>query len=205
VLSTCTSEGSDLGLDRGFSILELLIGLSLALALAAAVVPVWISLGSLGVRQGDKTVSLLQTRVAIARFERDLRLASGRGCPFSASGAVLEAKAAHVIFLQRPSVGFVPTLVEWEIVDGSLMRRSGPCPAARPASYPHSLYADNKTMLEGVQGGSLFRYLVRGVEVAAPIVEANLAAVEGVILDLRVQSNGVRSPLRAESTGRVGR
>ena len=205
MLSMSTSRDVRNNSDPGFSVIELIIGLALTVCLAVAVAPLWLSLLSAGAHEGDQTVRMLQGRVAAARFERDLRLASAAGCPFDLSAPVLEASPSQVVFLERPAISSSPILVEWEIVDGSVMRRWGQCPATRPASYVNSLYLDHKTMLEGVQDGSAFAYVVCGVVVPAPVMGAELASVEGVILDLRTKSEGARSPIHVAVTGRVGR
>ncbi|MBN1321826.1 MAG: hypothetical protein JXA87_13425 [Thermoleophilia bacterium] len=185
--------------------IELLVGLALALCLAAVAAPLWLSLESAGAREGDRTVQWLQGRVAVARLERDLRLASGDSCLFAVSGPLLEATADQVVFLGRTRPGAAPILVEWELVGGSLMRRWGDCPTARPSSYRHSLYRDHKTMLEGVRPGSVFAYLVDGVATAGPIAQANLESVEAVVLTMRVDVEGERGSVRVATTARVGR
>jgi type II secretory pathway pseudopilin PulG len=156
----CTSkglrqDGRTVGACGGFSVIELILGLALTVCLAVAVAPLWLSLQGTGVREGDQTVRLLQARVAAARFERDLRLASAAGCPFSLSAPILEASPSQVVFVERPTAGAALILVEWEIVDGTLMRRRGACPVARPVIFSHSLFVDHKTMLEGVRPGSV--------------------------------------------------
>jgi Tfp pilus assembly protein PilW len=61
-------------LPGGFSVVELLVGLALALCLATAAAPLWLSLESAGVQEAERTVQWLQGRVALARLERDLWL-----------------------------------------------------------------------------------------------------------------------------------
>ena len=53
--------------EPGFSLIEILLGLSLALCLALGVAPLWTSFQALGVREGDETIWALQGRVAAAR------------------------------------------------------------------------------------------------------------------------------------------
>ena len=163
---------------------ELLVALALSVSLAMAVAPLWISLMSTGTRETDRTIWLLQERVAAARFERDLRLAGAEGCLFPVAGALLEASGSQVVLLERAADCSAPVIVEWEITRGSLMRRWGACPTRRPVTFQHSLYEDNKTMLEQVGAGSLFTYIVEGVERPAPIAETDLASVEKVVLHL---------------------
>jgi hypothetical protein len=79
----------------------------------------------------------------------------------------------------------VPQLIEWEIVNGSLMRRSGPCPATRPSVYSHALFSDNKTMLENVDPAqSRLSYFVGGSAPPGPIPDEDLGFVDQVRIEL---------------------
>ena len=206
----CTSEGlprdgRSSGACAGFSAIELILGLALTICLAMAVAPLWLSLQTTGVREGDQTLRLLQARVAVARFERDFRLASAAGCPFSLSSPILEASSSQVVFLQRPTVGAAPILVEWEIVNGTLMRRRGPCPAARPSVFSHSLFVDHKTMLEGVIPGSVLVYFTGSAPVDAPADVIDLTSIDRIMLELQTAAEGANAPVHATARGRVGR
>jgi prepilin-type N-terminal cleavage/methylation domain-containing protein len=197
-------------LCAGFSLLELLVGLALSVVLAVAVAPVWLSLQSGGAAAADRTIWLLQERVATARLERDLRLAGGDGCAFAVTGAVLEASASQVVFLERSTCGAEPRIVEWEIVGGNLMRRWGNSPAQCPDAYVHSLFVDSKTMLEGVASGSGFTYVVNGVGSGAPVARTRLAAIDGVVVHVKTGQGRITEAAGAESTeitttARVGR
>lgn len=194
------------GIPRGFTLIELLIGLALAVSLAVALAPLWVSLETAGATEADRTVQSLQGRVAVARFERDLRLASAAGCPFALVSPILEASTSQVVFLERTANEGGPILVEWEITNGALMRRWGLCPLSRPTAYRHALYRDNKTMLEGVAGGSAFSYVVDGEIVAAPLTEKDLGSIEAVIFDTQVVAADQRSTrVRVSTTARVAR
>ncbi|MBN1630514.1 MAG: prepilin-type N-terminal cleavage/methylation domain-containing protein [Thermoleophilia bacterium] len=181
----CTSKPHTGCFGAGFTLVELLVALALSVCLALALAPFWISLMTAGTRETDRTVWLIQQRVAAARLERDLRLAGAEGCLFPAAGALLEASGSQVVFLQRAADGSAPLIVEWEIARGSLMRRWGSCPVHRPVVLQHSLYEDNKTMLEDVGAGSSFTYVVAGAEQPAPVGESDLGSVETVVLNLR--------------------
>ena len=85
------------------------------------------------------------------------------------------------------------------------MRRGGECPAGRPSSYRHSLFRDNKTMLEGVRAGSAFTYLVNDAEIVGPLDESDLASVEAVVLTMRADVAGEMGSVSVETTARVGR
>jgi prepilin-type N-terminal cleavage/methylation domain-containing protein len=207
---TSTSRGrrSDLGARGscpGFSLIELLVGLALALCLAAVAAPVWLSLERTGVQEGDRTVRSLQGRVAVTRFERDLRLASGSGCLFTVNTPVLEASASQVVFLERPATGSTPLLVEWETTGAALMRRWGSCPATRPAVFRHSLFRDHKTMLEEVQSVGGFTYVVNGAVAAGPIPENDLISIEAVMLELTVGVQEGNALVKVATTARIGR
>ena len=177
----------------------------MAVCLALAISPVVVSLEGDAVAGADSTVTLVQSRVAVARFERDLRLAGAGGCPFAVSGPVLEASPSQVVFLARVEDGTEPIIVEWEISRGSLMRRWGPCPAVRPGVYAHSLYTDNKTMLDGLRAGSAFAYVGDGVVLTPPTPEGELVWVEAVILSAEAGDEGARGPVGVSTRARVGR
>lgn len=189
----------------GFTALELLIGLCLTICLALAVAPLWLSLQNAGASETGRTVSVLQGRVAIARLEKDLRLAGAGGCHFSVVAPILEASTKQVVFLRHSDDGKALMLVEWEIGNGSLMRRWGACPAGRPVAFAHSLYIDHKTMLEGVDPISQFSYLIHGEVRAAPISRADLRSVEAVILQMEGRDGAGKWSGGLSTTARVGR
>jgi len=192
--------------EAGFSLIELLLGLSLALCLALAVAPVWVSSQSLGVREGDETIWFLQARVAGARFERDLRLAGPQRCPFATGATVLQATPSQVVLLVATSDSTAPRLVEWELVNGSLMRRWGVCPAGRPSTFSHSLYADNKTMLENADTArSTFSYLVAGCAAPLPLPAADLPLVDAITVELTARPDGAAPLAHVSASGAVGR
>lgn len=191
--------------DLGFTMIELMLGLTLAVMLALAVSPLWVSLQRTSVSAGDQTLRLLQERVAVSRFERDMRLASAADCPFELSAPIVEATKSRVVIVAPAAVDQTPIVVEWEIVGGTLMRRWGDCPSNRTLALAGSVYRDNKTMLEGVQKGSAFSYLVDGTVLPVPAREAELAAIQTVVLDLRAKGDGARSPVRVAAEARVGR
>jgi Tfp pilus assembly protein PilW len=189
----------------GFSVIELILGLALTVCLAVAVAPLWLSLQKAGASESDQTVRLLQARVAVARFERDLRLAGAYGCPFRITAPILEASASQVVLLVRSADGAVPTLVEWEIVNGALMRRWGACPPTRPKTFAHSLFVDSKTMLEGVAKASAFAYRVDGEAIDVGSGPVDLTSIDGVVLELRARADGATALVAATARGRVGR
>jgi hypothetical protein len=206
----CTSkrlrqDGRCLDEGGGFSVIELIVGLALTVCLAVAVASLWLSLQGIGVREADRTVRLLQARVAVARFEHDLRLASAAVCPFLLSAPILEASPSQVVFLERPTAGAALILVEWEIVNGTLMRRRGTCPVARPVVFPHSLFVDHKTMLEGVKPGSVLSYLTGSAPVDTPADVVDPALICGVVLDLDISAEGDNASVHVTARGRVGR
>ena len=171
-----TSRWALLGKESGFSLVEVIVGISLVLVLSAALLALWTGLERSGVRDGDRMVELIQSRVAIARLERDVRLASALGCAFVAETALLDAEAGQFVLLTRTVESGPPSLVEWEVVGSSLMRRKGPIPQTRPGAFSHSLYSDNKTMLEGLNPGSRLHYLAGGRELTIPITRERASA-----------------------------
>jgi Tfp pilus assembly protein PilW len=178
-VSISTSDSS------GISVIELLLGLSLALCLALGVAPLWASSQSLALGEGDETIWALQGRVAVSRFEKDLRLANATGAAFSTGSALLQATSSQLVLLVKSEEQPSPILVEWEIVNGSLMRRWGLCPATLPTTFSHSLYLDNKTMLEDLDAAqSGLSYKIAGFGATAPVTVASLPLVDIVGLDL---------------------
>jgi type II secretory pathway pseudopilin PulG len=192
--------------SRGMSAIELLLGLSLAVCLAIAVAPLWTTSQSLAASEADASIWALQGRVAVARFEKDARQAGAHGATFAAASAVLEATTSRVVLLVQSDAAPAPLLVEWELVNGSLMRRWGWCPATLPSSFNHSLFRDSKTMLERVDMAlSRFSYEVARTEVSAPIVLADLPLVDRIEMELYSQVDGVSGQDKTAAAGRVGR
>ena len=189
----------------GFTALELVIGLCLTVCLALAVAPLWISLQSSGVRDADRAVTLLQGRVAIARLERDLRLAGAGGCLFAVTSPILEASRSQVVFLTHSQADVPLALVEWEVGNGCVMRRWGACPATRPVAFTHSLYVDHKTMLDGIDNDGTFAYVMDENVLEGAIPQADLPSIEAVILQLRGKDEGGTWSGAMSTRARVGR
>lgn len=206
----CISRRPSQTRDCGFTLLELVIGLALAVSLAIAAAPLWHGLETAGTRAADGAVWILQQRVAMGRLERDLRLAGADGCTFPVSGPVLQASEDQVVFLVPSVSRDEPLIVEWEIIGGSLMRRWGVCPPRRLNVFPHSLYLDNKTMLQDIGRASSFTYLVRGTDGGAPVAESDVASIDTVVVHL-VNSGSETGGLGSVGSGelttraRVGR
>jgi hypothetical protein len=166
---------------------------------------VWVSFQAVASEEGDRTVWLAQARVATARLERDVRVAGIEACPFPNSSIVLQADPSQVVILTRPGGSGATVLVEWELVNGTLMRRWGGCPALRPAAFPHSLYSDNKTMLERVDtAGSSFSYRVAGREVALPEID-DLASIDEVSVRLAEKADATTGASTVTAAALVGR
>jgi hypothetical protein len=179
-----TSSGLGLsGLPRGgFTALELLVGTSLALMLILAVAPLATAMQAGGTREADRTIAVMQGRVAVARLERDLRMATAGNSNFAVEGPILEASSKQVVFLGVTGGSSGLCLIEWEVVGSTLMRRWTPCPATKPMSYSHALYVDNKSMLEGLAGDTRFVYLANGVMKSGNLRSCELASVQGLTL-----------------------
>jgi YD repeat-containing protein len=185
--------------------MEILLGIALALVLALGLAPVWLSFETLAAREGDATVWESQGRVAVARLEKDARLAGFDECSFTAAGAVLQATPSQVVLLVRNPGSSAPLLVEWEIVNGALMRRWGPCPSLKPAVFPHSLYVDSKTMLDDLDDGtSRFGYNLAG-RVVGEVDAADLQSVDGLSLGIVRQNRGPGVAASLSSVAQVGR
>ena len=132
--SMCTGENVCVRAEgkRGFTAMEVLVAITLSALIAAGVGPLIISVQKVGLREGDRAVSMLQGRVAGARLERDLRTVTAEGCPFETGGPILQATPQQLVFLGRGTDADELRIVEWEIVGSRLMRRWGPCPSSRP-------------------------------------------------------------------------
>ena len=201
----CTSEPAVLlrRRDRGFTVVELLVGLTLALLLALGTAPMVLSLQAVGVAEGDRTVGALQGRVAAARLERDLRLASAGDSPFCCEGPILEASASQVVFLGHAYAADSTVLIEWEVAGTSLMRRWGPCPTQRPSTFTHSLYTDSKTMVSGLAPGARLSYKLCG-QLSSSVAEQDLWRVESVSLQGGGRDEQGSWPWLLSAEGRVG-
>ena len=200
-----STTSRQLGGSSGLGLLELLLGLTLALCLALAVAPLLTSLQKSGVEEADRTVQTLQARVAFGRFEQDMRLAGAAGSLFPTSGAVLEASQSRVVLLVCREPDSDPILVEWELTEDSLIRRWGLCPATRPEAFGTSMFVDHKTMLEGVRTGSRLVFLVGEGELEPPLKKAELARVDRIALQLRTGLPGRRGSARLTTMAKVGR
>lgn len=189
----------------GFTALELLLGVALTILLALGCAPLVFSIQQTGSRDADRTVRVEQARVAAARLEKDLRTGTAVGCPFVVSCPILQATPKQIVFLGTREGVEGLTLFEWEVAGSSLMRRWGPCPSSCPESFPHSLYADNKTMLEGLAGDTCFSYLPDRPGSEGPVASAELWSVTGV----RLRGGGKDSlglwSMYVDSVARVGR
>lgn len=191
--------------EAGFTVVEVLVALALVLVISLGVFALWGTIERSGVESGDRMVTLIQGRVAVARLERDLRLASAQDAPFSTDGAVLDATPTQVVFLMRDDAASLPSLVEWELTGANLMRRKGACPAARPVAFAHNLYSDNKTMLEGLASGSELQYFIGGREVEPPLVAAQLSLVDEVRLRASTAPAGATRVAVVNGGCKVGR
>jgi type II secretory pathway pseudopilin PulG len=204
LMSTSTSRR----LVAGFTLLELLVGLTLTMVLAAAIAPMWLGWQRAFAQSADRTVGGLQGRVVAERLERDLRLASTVGCGDLGCTSVLFADAHQVVFLSRTDpVPGPPDIVEWDIVGARLMRRTRVWPGSLPSSFPHQSFTDNKTMIERVSDDAAFSFYSGGAELVTPSVD--LAGIDEVRLTAAVAGQsepvgpGRGAPLLA--VARVGR
>ncbi len=205
MLWTCTSRRAPATSSLAFTVIELLVGVSLAACLALALAPVWSSWERTGDGEVERTIWFAQSRVAVARFERDVRLANAAECPFVAATAILEASPSQIVLVARGEKGERARLVEWEIAKGSLMRRWGMCPQQRPVAFTHSYYVDSKTMLANVLAGSELTYYAGSRRLDQPLSRDDLDSVSAVVLELTGHIAGVSGEVEVCSNARVGR
>ncbi|NLE73901.1 MAG: hypothetical protein GX604_04630 [Actinobacteria bacterium] len=174
---TCTSEDAP---EHGFTLMEALVGLVVAVVLVVAVSGVWVGLERRGATWNDRVVLMLQSRVAEARLERDLRLATAEGCAGVGSGPIVAATPTEIILVSRCATNGDMELVEWELTGGSLMRRRIPWPGQLPRPLNHAAFTDHKTMLDGVVAAPGFRYLCGTQELPSPVTAEDRALIDTV-------------------------
>lgn len=189
----------------GFTAMEVLVGITLTLLLALGVAPLVLAMQTSGLREGDRSVAVLQGRVAVARLERDLRMATADGCPFQTGGSILHAGDRQVVFLSSCSTAETLVVVEWELVGTTLMRRWGTCPAESPGAFPHSMYVDNKTMLAGVGPESMFTYVLDGGWTTEEVAGRDLCRIGVVGLSCKGVDEDAEWSTLIEMKARVGR
>lgn len=187
-----------------FTVVELMVGITIAAFLALAIAPVWISLERMGDGETDQQIWFLQSRVALAGFERDFRAGGAGDCLFASAGPILEATTTQVVVLVHKNEDALPVVVEWELNRGSLMRRWGQCPERRPLAWMHSAYRDSKTMLDHVLPDSGFVYYAGSRRLSVPVEEAQLASVTTVELELTGGAPGAPGTVDVSTTARVG-
>lgn len=191
--------------NNGFTLIELLIGLVLTVILLGAAGLLFLAVTKRASAESGAVVRYLQGRVAVARLERDLRLATADGCPFATISPILKAGPSEVVFLRREADLESPIIVEWEIASESLMRRWGSCPSFRPKTFAHSLYRDNKTMLLNVVQPSGFAYVLLDGSVRQQVVETDMALIRAVTLDLRATDEDLAASVSVATEAPLGR
>ena len=119
---------------------------------------------------------------------------------------MLQATASQVVLLVKTSGSTAPLLVEWELANDSLMRRWGACPSLCPSTFSHSLYSDNKTMLENVDmSRSSFSYRVAGNDAGLPLATADMPLVDTVSMELAARPLAAARGAVVSAVGRLGR
>ncbi len=189
----------------GFTVIEVLVGLLVTSLLIMAVAPMWVGLERRGSVWNDRVVVLLQTRVAAARLERDLRLIATEACPGLRGSALLDASASNMVFVTSAAEG-VPEIVKWEFTGGSLMRRRVPWPGYMPSSFGTGTFIDHKTMMERVAPGAKFIFYQGSAEVLPPIPAEGRAYVDRIAVTAEVgtiSSAGASSSVSAPGAGTV--
>lgn len=201
-----TTESRRLGGERGgFTLIEVLLGLTLTVVLALALMPLALCLERQSAQESDRTITVLQGRVAAARLERDLRLASAGRSVFVTYSAILEATPSQVVFLGQADDEVSLDLIEWECAGGRLMRRWGRCPDERPPVFGHGLFLDSKTMLEGLREGEPLSYVVMGRITPGPVPPEDLGDIEAVRIRLEGEDDAGRWSECMSTVARVGR
>jgi prepilin-type N-terminal cleavage/methylation domain-containing protein len=176
--------------ERGFSLVELLLAVLISVLLALSVAPLWFSLQQVAAEAADDVTLVGQSRVALSRLERDLRLATRTVPELGGVGPILAADASQIVLVVRPLDAGPPLAVEWEIVGSALMRRKGAVSGPLAGPPAHAWYTDHKTMLDGLRSGSGFRYFVGGLGMLADTDEIDCARVKAVLLQGELTAGG---------------
>lgn len=190
--------------EPGFSLIELMVAVTLSVLLALAVAPLWIGLQRTSQDGFDRLLDAGRFQVVAARFERDLRLVAPENDLRSRGALVLQAGERQITFVTQAVDGSGLEVVSWEVVGGSLMRRRRPYDPAVGAGLIPGSYADNKTMVEGLATGTL--HFESGYGDFSPNLEVSLLRrVERVRLELCFKSErGARGDVFV-AEGTVGR
>lgn len=202
-----SSGGSAGRRQQGFTLMEMLVGLAMGVAVILAFTPVWLGLERREAAWNDRLITLLQSRVAAARLERDLRLASTLDCSGLVGGPLLQCTPGAVVVVTREGASAGPEIVKWEFVDGVLMRRRLAWPGFVPDPLKNGVFLDNKTMLEGLAEAH-FHCFVGAAEVPMPLAAdvrdlVDLVEVEGHFA--AVQPHGGGTGTTFSWRARVGR
>lgn len=192
---TCSSEG--------FSLVEVLVALCLSLVIMMGISAVWVTTVRTGVGSQELLVEVQRWRVVAARMERDLRVASADGVPGLCGSPLLEASPTRLVMVTRPTSDGALEIVAWEFVNGVLMRRRTPLPTEGP---PVSIggFRDNKTMLEGVEGG-VFSYAAGAFPLGDTVSSAALRSVDAVAVACSVTAGDIRRRVAVSGGAGVGR
>jgi hypothetical protein len=126
------------------------------------------------------------------------------GVAYSVEGPILSALPGEVDLLLPGDADTPSRIVEWEVVSGKLMRRWGPTTMTRPDEISHSLFVDNKSMLEGL-GECAFTYRLADGRTVSTASGDELGRVEAVVLTGRVVDVRSRLSSTVRSEASVGR
>lgn len=193
--STCTTEG--------LSLIEVLVALCVSLVLLLGVAPLWVALLQGGVGAQGLLVDTQRWRVAAARLERDVRMASADAPRALGCGPLLEATSDRVVLITRSVQAEGLEIVAWEVAGGSLMRRRASLPAAGVPSVP-AAFQDNKTMMEGLESG-LFTYRAGPGSFDGAVPAADLGRVDAVEIECRLTGTGRSAGVPVAAGAHLGR
>lgn len=192
---TCSSEG--------FSLVEVLVALCLSVVILMGISALWVATVRTGLGSQETLIEVQRWRVVSARMERDLRVASADGVSGLSGSPLLEASPTRLVMITRSTSDEGLEIVAWEFVNGVLMRRRAPLPVAGP---PVSIggFRDNKTMLEGVEGG-VFSYAAGAFPLGGTVSSAALRSVDAVAASCSVTAGDTRRRVTVSGGAGVGR
>ncbi|GAB4250531.1 MAG: hypothetical protein Kow00129_11420 [Thermoleophilia bacterium] len=183
--------------SKGFTLVEVLVALSLSLLVSLAAVQLWITGESTVAHRVNQTNDGLSRRIAVNRFEHDVRMAGV--CWTREAVPLLVAEESRLVLLAHSQFNEGMEIVEWAYSRGRVMRRRRKLETPLPDPVEIS-FADSKTMLEGVPKLT-FRYFCGSLEVE-PGDWAALALIDQVQMILGESSCGEEIRSRRIPVGR---
>ena len=168
--------------SRGFSLIELVIGIALSGLVAGAIFSFFSSSTEAGRLHEAQTRSQEAARLALARLGADVRQAAGPGDLAPVASISATELVVHVDERRShdPTLSFLPNKVRYALESGSLVRESAAAivGAGGAITYP-ATYSGRTTLAAGLVNGTSGVALFAGVgsDGSATYVPAEIAQV----------------------------